>query len=390
MAICLTLIIKKMRTTFSLKFYCRPSKADKSGKSPIELSIIINGKRVFYRLPHPNIDPADFNRKRKPKDLQEYLDAMMVNINGIILDMSKNGVPVTANSLKQYIRTGGFRSYTVGDMFEDFFKIEQKRVGTDITQGSVRKYEVVRNNFYEQIGPEEEITAITPSAINEFYVALQQKYSAATAASYILKLKTIVRFAMDNDRLRINPFQGLKVRHVRKPIDYLTDEEINALRTAKIDNESLAAVRDAFLLQVYSGLAYVDLENLKEEDIKVAENGTHYIQKRRIKTGVQFTSVILPEGVEILMRNGYKMKVISNQKTNLYLKMVGQIAGIEHKLVTHLGRKTYGHILLNRGINIESVAKCLGHSNSRTTSRYYAELTTNTVINEVSSVFASL
>lgn len=378
-----------MRTTFAVKTYCRPSKADKSGKAPLELSISINGKRVFYRLPHPNIDPADFNRKRRPKELQEYLDSITAAINGVIIDMTVNGVPITATALKHYISTGGFRSYTVGDMLADFLGIMKKRIGYDLTAGAFRKYELVTELLLEEISRDSEITAITPAFMQGFYITLQRKYSNATAASYIAKTKTIVQHAIDNGHLKINPFQGIKVHHERKPIDYLTDEEIEAIRTAKIDNESLAAVRDAFMLQIYSGLAYIDLENLKEEDIKVAENGTHYIQKRRVKTGVQYTSVILPEGVEILMRNGYKMKVISNQKMNAFLKMVGTIAGIGHKLVTHLGRKTYGHILLNRGINIESVAKCLGHSNSRTTSRYYAELTTNTVINEVSSVFAS-
>ena len=379
-----------MRTTFALKTYCRPSKADKNGNAPLELSISINGKRVFYRLPHPNIDPTDFNRKRRPRELQEYLDTVTATINSVILDMTKSGVPVTAAALKHYISTGGFRSYTVGDMFDDFLRIQKTRVGIDLTEHAYRKFELVRDIFYETIPSESEITEITPSVVQEFYIKLQGLYASATAAGYITKLHTAVKFAIDNGHLKINPFQGLRVKREHKPIDYLTDDEINAIRTAKIDNESLAAVRDAFLLQVFSGLAYVDLEKLTESDIQVAENGTHYVQKRRIKTGVQFTSVILPEGVEILMRNGYKMKVISNQKMNCYLKMVGQIAGIEHKLVTHLGRKTYGHILLNRGINIESVAKCLGHSNSRTTSRYYAELTTNTVINEVSSVFASL
>ena len=377
-----------MRTTFAIKAYCRNSKADKSGKAPIELSISINGKRTFYRLPHPNVDPTEFNRKRRPKELQEYIDTITATINSIVLDMTKNGVPVTAAALKHFIQSGGFRSYTVGDMFDEFLAIQKSRIGIDLTEHAYRKFELVRDLFTETMALEREVTDITPSVIQSFYIKLQGLYASATAAGYITKLHTMVKFAMDNGHLKINPFQTLKVKRERKPIDYLSDKEIKAIMDAKIENKSLDAVRQAFLLQVFSGLAYTDLEKLKEEDIKIAADGTYYIEKPRVKTGVTYTAVILPEGRDILVRNNFKMKVISNQKMNLFLKEVGTLAGIEHRLVTHLGRKTYGHILLNRGVRLETTAKCLGHSNSRTTARYYAEVMNDTVINEVAAVFS--
>ena len=39
------------RQTFSTRFYCRKSKADKQGLAPVELSIVINGERTYIRLP---------------------------------------------------------------------------------------------------------------------------------------------------------------------------------------------------------------------------------------------------------------------------------------------------------------------------------------------------
>lgn len=64
-----------------------------------------------------------------------------------------------------------------------------------------------------------------------------------------------------------------------------------------------------------------------------------------------------------------------------------EIAGVKHNLVTHLGRKTYGHILLNSGVRLEVVAKNLGHSSSKTTAKFYAELTTDTVLQETKAAF---
>ena len=40
-----------MKTTLGIAFYCRPSKASqKTGLAPVELSLIVNGKRIFLQL----------------------------------------------------------------------------------------------------------------------------------------------------------------------------------------------------------------------------------------------------------------------------------------------------------------------------------------------------
>ena len=371
-----------MRTTFSTQVYCRPSKADRNGLSPLEMSIIVNQKRVFLQLPY-RAKASEFNRKRRPKEMTEYVQAMQANVNAALCEMAKFGVPVTAANLKQVIKSGGIRAYCVEDLFEDFLRMVKGRIGIDLTQGAYRKYELVRDLFYSRVPKETDVTAVTNATIQEYYIWLQGKYNPTTAASYIAKTKTAFTYAIDAGKVKTNPFAGLKVHHPRKVIDYLTDAELEAIRAVQLDNESLSAVRDSFLLQCYSGLSYIDLEHLREEDIQIAENGVHFVKKDRVKTGVTYTSVILPEGVEVLMRNGYKMKVISNQKMNLYLKQIMTLSGVQHNLTTHLGRKTYGHILLNRGVRMESVAKCLGHSSARTTAKYYAELTSESVINEV-------
>lgn len=378
-----------MRITSSICFYCRQSKAGKNGLAPIEVSVIVNGKRVFINLPrkeYPDVFKRETN-SRKNNGIKEYLEEIRTRLNEYQLELLQNNMAVTATNLKECFKTGGIQSYRIKDLFEDYLKILRNRVGVDLTDAAYRKYELTKELFFDYINPEKEVTEITPALILAYYGHLQKKYSAtSSSASYIAKTKTFVQFGIDNNKIKVNPFQGLKVKREKKQIDYLTEEEINKLKNAEIENESLDAVRNAFLLQVYSGLSYIDLEHLKKEDIKIMENGTHYIQKPRVKTGVVYTSVILPDGIEILKKNNYQMKVISNQKMNTYLKQVMVFAGINHKLVTHLGRKTYGHILLNSGVRMEVVAKMLGHSSSKTTAKYYAEVTPETVIKEVEKI----
>jgi integrase len=49
----------------------------------------------------------------------------------------------------------------------------------------------------------------------------------------------------------------------------------------------------------------------------------------------------------------------------------------------HTLRRTFASDLLNRGVRIETIAKVLGHSDTRVTSAYYAEMLASTARAEI-------
>ena len=377
------------RLTSSVAFYCRNCKTDKNGLAPIEASIIISGQRTFINLPRKE-RPEEFRKHiaaRKDNDLKRYLDQVRAQLNQYQTELLQNGKPITPQALKEAFKNGGVRSYTIEDLFNDFLEKTKKRIGHDLTQESYQKYEYVRNLFYKHVDKKKEVASITCSVIDSFYIYLQQNYNTATSASHMTRLKTVITYAIDDGHLKTNPFKNIKVKHGKKKIEYLTEEELNRIYTLEMDNQSLSDVRDAFCFQASTGLAYIDLLNLQKEDIKVTEDGTHYITKTRHKTDTEFTTVILPMGVEILKRHNYNIKVITNQKYNLFLKSIQALANINKTLTTHLARKTFCCMLLNRGVSINTVAKCAGHADIKITRSYYATLQESTVIKEVTSVF---
>ena len=156
--------------------------------------------------------------------------------------------------------------------------------------------------------------------------------------------------------------------------------------TCDIENQSLSNVRDMFVLQASTGLSYIDMYNLRPEDIHITEDGTHYINKCRHKTSVQYTSVILPAGVEVLKKHNYQMRIISNQKLNVMLKVIQTITGISTTLTTHVARRTYATTLVNRGCPILSVSKALGHSSVKITQSAYAEVLNKTIIDDIKKI----
>ena len=372
-----------MRTTTSYSFYCRESKKDRNGQAPVELGICINGTRKFLNLAF-KCSPTEFNKKRRPKYIDDYIDSQRIRVATIVTEMATQSIPLTAESLRSYLRTGGVKSYTIKDLFDDYFRLLSKRVGVSITDTVYGKYKWVRKLFSEHIDFNSEVTAITPAVVQEFYAVLQSKYQDSTSCGMMTKLKTIIKYAMDNGKLKVNPFQSTKINKGKTKVEFLTQDEINIIANKDYGCDRLKKVADCFVFQCCSGLSYVDLCMLEPGDLKQAAGG-YYIQKQRKKTSNTFTAVVLPKGVEIWNKYGGILPVITNQKMNAFLHEIETVCGIKKSLHTHLARKSYASGLLRMGVRIEVVSKTLGHSNVKITQAAYADFLNEDIIKEVTA-----
>jgi site-specific recombinase XerD len=376
------------RSTANVSFYCRESKKNRDGLAPIELVIILNTRRCFIQLPRKEY-PSQFKaqlRGKKRTDLIDYLDGIRVRLNEIATSFLMEGQPLTADALKAYFKTGGYVVYTIEDLFNDYMHILSKRVGKDLTQKTYRKYEIARDKFYQIISPKEPVSAITKAVIMDYQASMNRYLDYVTTNGYCQRVKTIVQFGIDNGKIKINPFSGIHLRKGEKSVQFLSEEEVNRIRTTDFHNESLNRVRDLFVFQAASGLSYTDMAKLVPTDFQVTEDGQYYIHDKRNKTGVFYTAVILEQGVEILKKYHFKLPIIGNHKLNVYLKAIRDLCGIDKPIFSHVARHTYATRCLNRGIRLEVVAKLLGHSTTRIT-QHYAKLLKDNILNEVKDAF---
>ncbi len=380
-----------IRNTANVSFYCRESKKNKDGLAPIELSLILNGKRYYVQLPRKE-NPTAFKRDlncKKDNDLKDYLRAIRNRLNAIETTLLHDGKALTAGALKEHFRTGGIVPYTVGNLFDDYWTILEKRVGVDLTPKTFRKYVLARDKFYKILPPSEPVGAITKAIILNYQASLNRYFDYVTTAGYCQKVKTIVQFGIDNGRININPFCGIRLRRGEKNVQFLTEEEIAKIRMTDFHNESLNRVRDLFVFQAASGLSYTDMAKLVPEDFQQAPNGQYYIHDKRNKTGVYYTSIILDDGVDVLRKYDFRLPMISNQKVNSYLKVIRDICGIGKPIFSHVARHTYATRCLNKGVRLEVVARLLGHSTTKLT-QHYAKLLDKSILAEVDEAFAKL
>ena len=379
-----------MRTTFNIGFVCRKSKVSKSGKAPVEMSIIINGKRTYLVLPRKE-DPEIFQKlisSRRMNPLKEYLEQMYQKVLTAQTELLKEGRVVCALTIKDYLQNGCSSGYTVEELFRDYLKIMAKKCGVSLSCESYRRYELVRDSFFRHFGKDRQVSDITNAVVSDFYAELNKKYESTTAAGMMAKLKAFIRFGIDNDKIKVNPFSGIKITKKTKEVEFLTDSEIRIIKE-KDFNGRLDKIRDLFLFQCYTGLAYTDMAHLSKSDYQKNGSGQVYIKKHRQKTGICFLTVLFDDALRIAEKYGYELPVLSNQKYNSYLKEIRDLCGITKPLHTHIGRHTAATYLLNRGLPIETVSKIMGHTNIKQT-QHYAKLLDDSVFREFRKLEARL
>jgi integrase len=229
------------------------------------------------------------------------------------------------------------------------------------------------------------LSELTASDMEDIYTYMLHQMSNNSAICYMRKLKTMLIYAIGQGYISSNPinFKFHKDKVKKEP---LTLEEVRRIRTVELGSKRMENIRDLFILQCYTGLAFRDMSCLSEKDIEIDKDGKEWIVKERIKTGVPAFIPILPVVKEILVKYNYHLPTLTNQKYNSYLKEIQEVCGIKQTLHSHLARHTCGTLLLNAGVDMLTVSKVLGHSSTKTTEMVYAKLLPETIMKRVEEV----
>ena len=373
----------------NINFVCRSSKARKNGLAPVELSIIINSERKVISLDR-QINPAHWNPKsqsvRNNKEINTYLQAVKQKCYTVQTEMMKRGMDFTLSTFMDCYLNGVVMSRTLLSVYDEHNREYEKQVMQGINCiATLNKYINARDYLAKYIkdkyGKKDiELKAITPQFIEGHYLYLLQFMNNNSACKILKRLKRIIQICIDERYIDVNPFK-IKMKEDKVEIVPLTPEEIKKIKDKTITNDRLSKIRDLFIFQTYTGLAYVDMASLSKDDIRDG-----LIIKNRKKTDVASVIPLLPQAKEILEKYDYILPVLSNQKYNAYLKELGDICGVEKNLHSHLARHTFATTLLNCGMSLSIIAKAMGHANTRITEQTYAQLRVDTVRSEFDKI----
>ena len=369
----------------TLNFICRASKARKDGLSPIELSIIIGGDRTVITLDR-KVKSTSFNpstqKVRGDKDLNEYLEVIRrkcYTIETELIRMDNLNLETFIHSYKYGIKQKEDTLLQIYDKHNELYK--DNVLCGKIDNAALYKYKKSRERVAEYLQSIDKtdikLKDITPSFIEGYQNYCLKTLKTNTTNKQLKMLKKILSFAVKERLLEVNPFQ-MTLKEEKLDYHTLTIDDVKYLLSVDITDKRIASIRDLFVFQSMTGLSYADMASLSMDDIK-----DDVIIKRRKKTDVQFVIPVLPIAKSILEKYEYRLPIISNQKYNQYLKVLGDVCKMPMSLHSHLARHSYACILLNSGVDMKTISKTLGHSSMRTTERIYAEMSNQTVISNI-------
>ena len=387
-----------MKSTFRVLFYLKKGSEKKNGEVMIMARITIDGKLCQFSTKQ-SILPNNWSvasGKAKGKDagkINALLDDIRSALNTIYHEMQRRDNYVTAEKVKNEFLGHTENHETILSLFQKHNDNMKQLVGISRTIATYRKYEVTRRHLADFIHDKYNLSdipirEITPMFITDFelYLRTACKCGYNTAAKFLLFLKSIIIVARNNGILTKDPFANYKIQMKKVDRGYLTEDEIKIILKKKMVSERLEHVRDLFIFSCFTGLAYSDVANLREENIRKSFDGKLWIMTKRQKTNTDVNVPLLDIPKMILKKykgklpNGKILPVISN---HAYLKEIADICGIKKNLTFHLARHTFATTTtLAKGVPIETVSKMLGHTNIETT-QIYARITNSKIGNDM-------
>lgn len=383
-----------MGNMIKVLFYARKSKSNPNGQAPIYLRVTVNGQRFetatsrFVEIDKWSTEAGRvLGSSKEAKELNGFLDVLQAKAFDIQKKLITVGVDVTLESFINLWQGKKEKARMLLEIFAHHNKQVQELIGQQYSQATFRRYETsldhTRNFIAEYFGqPDLPITQLKYQFITdyEFWLKTKRKCNQNSTIKYLTNFKKIVNICLKNGWLDRNPFIGFKM--TKKDVDrpYLSQEELELVKSKTFVSERLSQVRDIFLFSCYTGLAYVDAQQLTPADISIGIDGEKWIFTKREKTDTPSRIPLLPPALEIIERYSNHPKclnsnrllpLLSNQKMNGYLHEIEAICGINKKMTYHTARHTFATtVTLTNGVPIESVSKMLGHKSLRTTQHY--------------------
>ncbi len=383
----------KTSKTFTILFWQNLAKK-KGDSAPLYARITVDGKRAEMSL--GIVFPIDaWNRKmnrangktREARILNEDLDGIYTDLTDCYKQLKKEGRFVTAQAVKaRYLGTDHSNETLFGLSKYHFDKNRFK-----LASGTLKNYsttETYLQNFLIKKFKASDIPLeyIQYSFVVDFELYLRNPKNHLNKAQplknngimkHIERLNKLMGFAEKLGWITRHPFEKYQLSYTKFKNGFLTKKQLESFETIALKNLKLVRVRDVFVFCCYTGLSYIDVKMLTDQNLVMGIDGNMWLSLYREKSDEPVKIPLLDKAKAILEKyDGFEdserlLPVCSNQKMNNYLKEIADLCEIGIKVTCHIARHTFATtVTLSNGVPIATVSKLLGHAKLSTTQIY--------------------
>jgi site-specific recombinase XerD len=397
-------------------FYIKEKKQE---KSPIGMVINYQGiKRITLTISELRVKPCEWDNGRMKTGRGKQENAYIQNeLNRIQLEID--------NFYHEYMRFHGeypqrqdFIDFIKGGMRKDsFFKpksviklipliedlVKRRTEGKDLNKGrrfregtidnyhsmikALKGYEIARKTKFTTLN------IVRKETLSDFqnYLTIDLNMKHNTVGDRLKNFKTFLEVLFQNEVIKCNPFKkfSVSIPKERATTFALNDEELDGLFNLDLSfNPTYELVRDKFYLLCQIGTRISDFNSFMDfakqnQTIKI------FTQKNVVGSTIPKSD----KALLILEKYNYEFPNISEQKMNMYIKIIGEMVPALHSLVQirytkggrniienvpkysqisiHSCRRTLVTTLVNGGLDSRDIMVMSGHLSEEMISTYY-------------------
>lgn len=383
-----------MRSTFSILPYINRNKVKADGTTAVLCRITIDGKSstmatgIYCRPEDWNSKTGAIRTVRENNRLQEFRKSVELAYDEILKKQNVVSAELLKNTLakRAVIPT---KLLQMGERERERLLARSKEINSTSTYRHSGYYQKYLKEYLTSLGKEDiEFTDITEDFGSSYkaFMKRNKNFSAQQINKCLCWLSKLVYLAVDYEILRANPLEDME--YEKKPAPkhrHISRAELKTILETPMLDPLQELGRRAFLFSTFTGIAFSDIRNLTQKNLLKAEDGIWWIHSARRKTGTPFHIPLLDLPLELIAKyrgiapNGRLFPMLSCSKTNINLKKIASICGIERRVTFHLARHTYASVItLSQGVPLDTVRELMGHRDWRAT-QIYAHLTNDKV-----------
>ena len=366
----------------------------KDGTAPVEVRVTVC-RRAYYINTGVSVRAREwkFDRivnRQDSEELNDRVGIMLSRVDGVINEYLKTGTEddIDFDELRKQVKSPDKRR-RIEDADDMLAWMENEVARLGHSKGTISHYGTLlaRLTEYGLLRRWSDLSVEAISRWDEWLHTIKKRQSNAeikmglpaknisqgAVHNYHKNMRALLGRALKFGIIQSSPYERMRGDIDRgdvETVEFLTDEERDRIEALELtEGRVIAAARDMFIFQCYTGMAYADMMAFSLKKCRQDGDALTY-SAPRVKTGVWFYIQVLPKALAIAKKYGGSMPDVCNEVFNRKLKDIAKEAGITKKLTTHVGRHTFATWALSNGVPIERLAKMLGHTKITQTQRY--------------------